>query len=218
MDSKSLFDYAANTGRQRGWRLVVKRGFDLVVGSVLLTLAAPIMGIAGLAIWVTDGRPLLYRWHVVGQQGKPFLSWKFRTMSRDADARKEQLMRHNEMLGPVFKMRHDPRVTRVGRVLRRYSLDELPQIWSVLKGDMSLVGPRPPLVTEFERFEPWQKRKLSVIPGLTCLWQVQGRSDIKDFDEWVQMDLNYIDNWSLSLDLKILSQTLTTVVLGRGAY
>lgn len=139
-------------------------------------------------------------------------------MVRDADRRKRELLKHNEMQGPVFKMRDDPRVTSVGRLLRRYSFDELPQLWSVVRGDMSLVGPRPPLVTEYENFEPWQKRKLSVVPGLTCLWQVSGRSDIKDFDEWVRMDLQYIDDWSLQLDLKIIFQTFTAVLMGRGAY
>jgi lipopolysaccharide/colanic/teichoic acid biosynthesis glycosyltransferase len=219
MASTASFQYAGTTQiRQRGWKLVVKRGLDLLCGSILLVLAAPVMGLAAVGVWFTDGRPLLYQWRVVGQQGKPFLSWKFRTMVRDADQRKQELMSLNEMAGPAFKMRNDPRVTKVGRVLRRYSLDELPQLWSVVKGDMSLVGPRPPLVTEFEHFQPWQKRKLTVIPGLTCLWQTMGRSDIEDFDEWVRMDLRYIDNWSLILDLKILVRTFKAVLLGRGAY
>jgi lipopolysaccharide/colanic/teichoic acid biosynthesis glycosyltransferase len=219
MASTASFQYAGTTQtRQQGWKLFVKRGFDLVLGSVLLVLAAPVMGLAGIAVWFSDGRPLLYQWRVVGHQGKPFLSWKFRTMVRDADKRKRELMALNEMAGPAFKMRNDPRITKVGRVLRRYSLDELPQLWSVIKGDMSLVGPRPPLVTEFEHFEAWQKRKLSVIPGLTCLWQTMGRADIKNFDEWARMDLRYIDNWSLFLDLKILIRTFKTVVLGHGAY
>ena len=219
MASTTSFQYAGTTQtRQQGWKLVLKRGLDLLFGCILLVLAAPVMGFAAVAIWFTDGRPVLYQWRVVGHQGKPFLSWKFRTMVRDADKRKQELMAQNEMAGPAFKMRNDPRITKVGRVLRRYSLDELPQLWSVLKGDMSMVGPRPPLVTEFEQFEPWQRRKLTVIPGLTCLWQTMGRSDIKNFDEWVRMDLHYIDNWSLLLDLKILVQTVKKVVLGRGAY
>jgi lipopolysaccharide/colanic/teichoic acid biosynthesis glycosyltransferase len=219
MASTASFQYAGTTQtRQQGWKLVVKRGLDLLFGSILLVLVAPVMGLAAVAVWFTDGRPVLYQWRVVGQQGKPFLSWKFRTMVRDADTRKQELMSLNEMAGPAFKMRNDPRITKVGRVLRRYSLDELPQLWSVIKGDMSLVGPRPPLITEVEHFEAWQKRKLTVIPGLTCLWQTMGRSDIKDFNEWVTMDLHYIDNWSLFLDFKILIQTFKTVVLGRGAY
>jgi lipopolysaccharide/colanic/teichoic acid biosynthesis glycosyltransferase len=219
MASPATFEYSTRSlTRQKGWRLVVKRFVDVLLGTALLLIAMPPMALAALMIWLTDGRPLLYPWRVVGQHGKYFMGWKFRTMVRDADKRKQSLMVHNEMVGPVFKMRDDPRITKVGRILRRYSIDELPQLWSVLKGDMSLVGPRPPLVTEFERFEPWQKRKLSVTPGLTCLWQVQGRADIKDFDDWVKMDLEYIDSWSLLLDLKILSQTVKTVVLGRGAY
>jgi lipopolysaccharide/colanic/teichoic acid biosynthesis glycosyltransferase len=139
-------------------------------------------------------------------------------MVHDADRLKRELLQHNEMRGPAFKMRNDPRITRAGHFLRKYSLDELPQLWSVLLGDMSLVGPRPPLVSEYERFQRWQKRKLAVIPGLTCLWQVQGRADISDFDEWVRMDLDYIDHWSLGLDLKIMFRTVLVVLQGRGAY
>ena len=122
------------------------------------------------------------------------------------------------MSGPVFKMEADPRVTRIGRVLRRYSLDELPQLWSVLKGDMSLVGPRPPLQTEWVQFEPWQRRKLAVTPGITCLWQVSGRADIRDFDEWVKLDIRYIERWSLLLDGPILLKTVAAVLGTRGAY
>jgi lipopolysaccharide/colanic/teichoic acid biosynthesis glycosyltransferase len=204
--------------RAQAWQRGVKRTLDVVLGTLLLLSGSPVMVVAAVAVWLGDGRPILYPWRVVGQHGRPFLSWKFRTMVRDADRHKQELAQHNEMRGPVFKMRDDPRVTRVGRFLRRYSLDEMPQLWSVVKGDMSLVGPRPPLVTEFVQFEPWQKRKLSVIPGLTCLWQVSGRSNINDFDQWVRMDLQYIDHWSLYLDFKILCRTVSTVVLGRGAY
>jgi lipopolysaccharide/colanic/teichoic acid biosynthesis glycosyltransferase len=219
MDSTASFQYAGTAqNRQQGWKLFVKRGLDLLFGSIFLGLAAPVMAFTAGAIWLADGRPVLYRWRVVGQRGRPFLSWKFRTMVRDADKRKHELISMNEMVGPVFKMRNDPRVTKIGRLLRRYSLDELPQLWSVVKGDMSLVGPRPPLVTEFEHFDAWQKRKLTVIPGLTCLWQTMGRCDIEDFDEWVRMDLHYIDSWSLILDMKILLRTFKAVLLGRGAY
>jgi lipopolysaccharide/colanic/teichoic acid biosynthesis glycosyltransferase len=203
---------------QRPYRLRVKRAIDLVVGTILLIAASPVILVVALVTWICEGRPILYQWRVVGQNGRPFRSWKFRTMVRDADLRKQGLLRHNEMQGPVFKMREDPRITRMGRFLRKYSLDELPQLWSVVLGDMSLVGPRPPLVSEFAQFEPWQKRKLSVVPGLTCLWQVQGRADIRDFDDWVRMDLEYIDHWSLLLDFKILFQTALVVVRGNGAY
>jgi lipopolysaccharide/colanic/teichoic acid biosynthesis glycosyltransferase len=139
-------------------------------------------------------------------------------MVPNADALKAQLMEKNEMSGPVFKMKNDPRITPVGGLLRKFSLDELPQLYSVLKGDMSLVGPRPPLVTEVYRFENWQRRKLSMRPGITCLWQVSGRNDIADFDEWARLDLQYIDNWSLVLDIKILMKTIPAVVWGRGAH
>jgi lipopolysaccharide/colanic/teichoic acid biosynthesis glycosyltransferase len=137
-------------------------------------------------------------------------------MVQDADTRKADLWGHNEMAGPVFKMASDPRTTRVGRFLRKYSIDELPQLYSVLKGDMSLVGPRPAFRNELERYELWQKRKLSIRPGITCLWQVNGRNKIHDFDDWVKLDLEYIDNWSLWLDFKILLRTAWVVVAGTG--
>ena len=196
----------------------LKQAMDVVLGSALLLAASPVMAVIALVIWIDEGRPILYPWKVVGEQGRSFRGWKFRTMVRDADRRKQELLARNEMQGPVFKIRDDPRITRSGRFLRKFSLDELPQLWSVVRGDMSLVGPRPPLVTEFAEFEPWQKRKLSVTPGLTCLWQVQGRADISDFDDWVRMDLDYIDRWSLSLDFKILWQTVAVVLRGKGAY
>ncbi len=196
----------------------IKRVIDQVAGIALLIAASPVMVVVGTLIWICEGRPILYRWRVVGQHGRSFVSWKFRTMVRGADKLKQELLQHNEMQGPIFKMKNDPRITRTGRLLRKYSLDELPQLWSVVVGDMSLVGPRPPLLSEYENFQCWQKRKLSVVPGLTCLWQVQGRADITDFDEWVRMDLDYIDRWSLALDCKILLQTIWVVLRGKGAY
>ena len=211
-------EYVVTRPLQHPHRLRVKRALDVLIGTILLIAATPVMLVVALVGWVCEGWPILYQWRVVGQNGRPFRSWKFRTMVRDADQRKQELQQHNQMKGPVFKMREDPRITRTGRFLRRYSLDELPQLWSVVCGDMSLVGPRPPLVSEFAQFEPWQKRKLSVVPGLTCLWQVQGRADIRDFDDWVRMDLEYIDHWSLLLDFKILFQTALVVVRGKGAY
>jgi lipopolysaccharide/colanic/teichoic acid biosynthesis glycosyltransferase len=137
-------------------------------------------------------------------------------MISEADAVKAELVEQNEMTGPVFKMKEDPRVTPLGKFLRKYSLNELPQLWSVLKGDMSLVGPRPAFRHELQRYEFWHKRKLSIQPGITCLWQVNGRNKINDFDDWVRMDLEYIDNWSLWLDLKILFRTAKTVIAGTG--
>jgi lipopolysaccharide/colanic/teichoic acid biosynthesis glycosyltransferase len=200
------------------WQCRVKRAMDVVGAAFALLLLSPLLLAIGIAILCTDGLPLFYRWCVIGKNGVPFTSWKFRTMVRDADQQKQALQEFNEMQGPVFKMRHDPRITLLGRILRRYSLDEFPQFWSVLKGDMSLVGPRPPLVSEYEGFTPWQRQKLSVTPGLTCLWQISGRSDIKDFDEWVRMDLQYIQNWSLTRDLEIIWRTVLVVLRGRGAY
>ncbi len=201
----------------RACSLAAKRLLDVAVAGALLVVLLPLLlGIAAL-IWLTSGWPILYRWKVVGQGGRPFTSYKFRTMVVGADDLKPALLGANEMRGPVFKMRHDPRVTPVGRFLRRYSLDELPQLWSVLAGDMSLVGPRPPLQEEYARFTDWQRQKLRVKPGLTCLWQVQGRNTIADFDEWVRLDLEYIEHWSLWLDLKILLRTIPAVLTARGA-
>ena len=161
---------------------------------------------------------MLYRWPVVGRHGTPFVGYKFRTMVVGADRVKHQLLAYNEASGPMFKMKNDPRVTSVGRILRKFSLDELPQLWSVLKGDMSLVGPRPPLQSEYARFTEWQRQKLAVTPGITGLWQISGRSSISDFDEWVRLDLDYIDRWSLRLDLEILFLTIPAVLRGRGAW
>jgi lipopolysaccharide/colanic/teichoic acid biosynthesis glycosyltransferase len=197
---------------------LAKRLVDILGSGFAMLLLAPVLLAIALTIWCIDGRPILYTWRVVGKDGVPFTSWKFRTMVVDADRLKPTLEGRNEMQGPVFKMRNDPRVTKIGRILRRLSLDELPQLWSVMKGDMSLVGPRPPLVAEYERFHPWHKQKLSVIPGMTCLWQVRGRNEIKEFDEWVRMDLQYIQEWSLWVDFKIMLRTLKVVLAGRGAY
>ena len=200
------------------WQLGTKRLTDIVAGMLLLALLSPLLIVVALAVVATSGLPVLYRWRVVGLGGRPFTGFKFRTMVKNADQLKTALVEHNEMTGPVFKVRDDPRVTPVGRVLRKYSLDELPQLWSVLKGDMSLVGPRPPLQSEWLHFEEWQRRKLSVKPGMTCLWQISGRNEINDFDEWVKLDLEYIDNWSLWLDIKILLKTIPAMLFGRGAY
>lgn len=201
-----------------GVQLVIKRCVDVASAALGLLLMSPIFGVIALAVLMDSGAPVFYRWKVVGFRGCPFTGYKFRTMVREADERRSKLEAMNEMTGPVFKMRDDPRVTRIGRFLRRFSLDELPQLWSVLLGDMSLVGPRPPLQTEWSRFEPWQRRKLSVKPGITCLWQVSGRSDISDFGEWVKLDIEYINRWNLLLDLQILFATGAAVIRSRGAY
>lgn len=206
---------------QRGsWRVgqLIKRGIDIVLGSILVLLLSPVYALVALAILLTSGRPILYPLHVVGYRARPFTTYKFRTMVPNADELKEELLAFNEMSGPVFKMKNDPRVTPIGRFLRKYSLDELPQLWSVVRGDLSLVGPRAPSAEEFAGFEPWQRGKLAVTPGITCLWQVMGRSEITDFDEWARLDLKYIRGWSLWLDLKILLRTIPVVIRGSGAY
>ena len=194
----------------------LKRAIDLVVTLPLLMLAAPLMALVALAVRLTSAGPALYAWRVVGENGRPFTGYKFRTMHNHADQRKDELVDLNEMIGPVFKMRRDPRITPLGRWLRRYSVDELPQLWSVLRGDMTLVGPRPAFQGEYQRYELWQMRRLSTKPGITCIWQVQGRNQINDFEEWASLDLNYIDNWSIWLDLRVLARTITAVLRGTG--
>ncbi len=198
--------------------LFVKRVIDIVVSATLLVLLSPLLLLIALAIKLTTPKlPVFYPWRVIGYKGRPFTGYKFTTMVADADDRKGDLMHLNEMNGPVFKITHDPRVTPLGRFLRKFSLNELPQLWSVLKGDMSLVGPRPAGPHELARYELWHKRKLCVQPGITCLWQIRGRNKISNFDDWVRMDFEYIDNWSLWLDCRILIRTAWTVVGGTGS-
>ena len=191
----------------------LKRIFDVVFSLASLLVLSPFLAAIALMIRISSGSPILFRWQVVGQGGEPFASWKFRTMVAHADQVKQELNHHNEMSGPVFKMKADPRITPIGRGLRKFSLDELPQLWSVLKGDMSMVGPRPPLQSEFEKFSDWQKKKLAVKPGMTSLWHVRGKP--RDFDEWVKLDLEYIEHWSLWLDIKILFMTAIVVLTGK---
>ena len=199
--------------------LVAKRALDVVISAALLLLLAPLFAVLALLIKLTSPEgPVFYRWKVLGVNKKPFVSYKFRTMVPNAEQLKPQIQAQNEMTGPVFKMRHDPRITRLGRLLRKYSLDELPELFSVLKGDMSLVGPRPPFQEEADQFEFWQRRKLSIKPGITCLWQVNGRNEIHNFEEWARLDLEYVQSASLWLDCKILLKTIPAVLRGRGAY
>jgi len=193
-----------------------KRLFDLLVSASLLIVLAPLFLLLALLVKLTSSGPVFYRWKVAGKGGRPFTGYKFRSMRLDADLLKDQLEPLNEMSGPVFKLTNDPRVTKAGKWMRRYSLDELPQLYSVLKGDMSLVGPRPPLVSEYIRFTEYQKQKLAVKPGMTCLWQVYGRNEVKDFDEWVKLDLDYIGRWTPMLDIKILAKTVSEVFRGSG--
>ena len=198
--------------------LVVKRVIDVCVSAALLLVLAPVFMAIALAIKLTTPHlPVFYPWRVVGYHGRRFTGYKFTTMVADADARREKLADLNEMTGPVFKIANDPRVTPLGRFLRKYSLNELPQLWSVLKGDMSLVGPRPAGPHELERYELWQKRKLSTQPGITCFWQVNGRNRISNFDDWVRLDLEYIRTRSFWVDCKILARTAWVVVRGTGS-
>jgi lipopolysaccharide/colanic/teichoic acid biosynthesis glycosyltransferase len=200
----------------RPLQVVCKRVLDILVSVLSLILLAPVFVVLGAAVKLTSPGPLFYRWKVVGKGGSRFTGYKFRSMVTNADELKAKLEAQNEMTGPMFKITNDPRVTPVGAWMRKYSLDELPQLYSVFKGDMSLVGPRPPLVTEYEKFTAYQKQKLAVKPGITCLWQVSGRNNINDFDQWVRLDLEYIRNWSQRLDLQILVRTVGTVFSGSG--
>lgn len=206
------------SGPLDGWPLLAKRLLD-ICGSVGLLLAmAPIFGIVALLIKLDSAGPVFFRQERVGLNKRRFRLFKFRTMVEGAETQQQTLESLNEAEGPVFKIKDDPRITRLGKVLRRYSIDELPQLLNVLKGEMSLVGPRPLPVRDIERIDAqWHKRRLSVRPGVTCLWQVNGRSDVS-FNEWVRMDLEYIDQWSLGLDLKILIKTIPVVLKGAGAY
>jgi exopolysaccharide biosynthesis polyprenyl glycosylphosphotransferase len=198
--------------------LFLKRLIDILGSAILLILLAPLFLIIAIAIKVANPKlPVFYPWRVVGRNGIEFTGYKFTTMVPNADELKDALRDRNEMQGPVFKIKDDPRITPLGRFLRKYSLNELPQLWSVLKGDMSLVGPRPAFRHELDRYESWQKRKLSINPGLTCLWQIRGRNKISRFDDWVLMDLEYIDNWSLWLDFKIMIRTAWVVIAGTGS-
>jgi len=198
-------------------RLVIKRGLDMALAGVGLVALSPLLAVIALAIRLDGRGPVIFAQERFGFNKRRFRMYKFRTMITDAEALQETLEDRNEAAGPVFKMRNDPRVTRVGRLLRKTSLDELPQLWNVLRGDMSLVGPRPLPLRDVHRFsESWLMRRFSVRPGVTGLWQVSGRSDLT-FSRWVALDLQYIDRWSLGLDLKILAMTVPAVLKGRGA-
>ena len=197
--------------------LAVKRLLDVFGSAVGLVVLSPLLVLIALVIKLTSRGPVLFVQDRAGRNGRQFRMYKFRSMVRDAERRRQDLAHLNELDGPVFKIKNDPRVTFVGRILRRFSLDELPQLWNILKGDMSLVGPRPLWVDEARACERWQKRRQSMRPGLTCLWQVNGRSRITDFDEWARLDLEYIDEWSVGLDVKILFLTIPAVLFGSGA-
>ena len=196
---------------------LTKRLLDLAIILLGGLPALLVMGMIALAIKLDSPGPVIYKAMRVGKNGRSFPMYKFRSMVLDADLRKAELKQFNQADGPIFKMKDDPRMTRVGRVIRRVSLDELPQIYNVLRGEMSLVGPRPPLAEEVAQYKPWHKQRLSVIGGITGLWQVSGRSDLT-FDELCLLDIYYIENWSLSMDIRILLQTIPHSLFGRGAY
>lgn len=198
-------------------QLFGKRTVDLLISATLLALGLPAMLAIAVAIKLAYGGKVLYRQTRCGLHGRRFTLLKFRTMVENAEQQLPHLEHLNEMDGPVFKIKEDPRITPFGRWLRRLSLDELPQLWNVLKGDMSMVGPRPPVPQEVSAYQRWQRRRLSMRPGLTCLWQIQGRNEL-DFDRWMELDLEYIDNWSPLLDLKIMFRTIPVVLSGRGAF
>lgn len=213
--SRPSLEFAAV--HHNGLLLGVKRAIDIALASLALVASAPVIGIAALLIKREDGGPVFFRQTRCGLYGRKFDMIKLRTMCPDAESRKAELVSMNEMDGPVFKVRLDPRITKVGAFLRRFSFDELPQFWNVLKGEMSLVGPRPPVPEEVLHYEISERRRLSMRPGITCIWQVSGRNDI-GFQEWVKLDLQYIDSWSLALDAWILARTLPAVVFARGAH
>jgi exopolysaccharide biosynthesis polyprenyl glycosylphosphotransferase len=200
-----------------GWQARAKRAFDIVAATLLLILLSPLLALLALIIRLDSKGPVIFRQTRCGKDGKLFIFYKFRGMVADAEARQAEFDHLNEAQGPIFKMKHDPRVTRVGRVLRRTSLDELPQLWNVLRGEMSLVGPRPPLPKEVERYEEWHQARLRAVPGITGLWQVSGRSHL-GFDEMTRLDIEYLNVWSLALDLRILVRTVVAVVFAHGAY
>jgi len=222
--AKSSVDYMADqpvlmftTTPTRPGALLLKQIFDSVASFLLIVLLSPLLAAAAGAVRLSGPGPVLFRQVRCGLNGRRFTLYKFRSMVEGAEAMQDQLQSDNEVTGPVFKMRKDPRVTLMGHLLRRTSMDELPQLFNVLKGEMSMVGPRPPIPEEVERYERWQRRRLSMKPGITCLWQVQGRAHV-NFDDWMRLDLQYIDNWSLLLDLRILLRTVGVVLIGRGAY
>lgn len=200
------------------WEGLLKQVIDFVVALVAVILLAIPFAVVALLIKLSSPGPVLFRQKRCGLNGEPFTIFKFRTMYTDAEQRKHELEAMNEMSGPVFKIKNDPRVTKIGKWLRKFSIDEFPQFFNILRGEMSLVGPRPLPVDEVKRFDDRaHRRRLSVKPGLTCLWQISGRNEVSDFKDWVRLDLEYIDNWSLWLDLKIMWRTIPIVLIGTGA-
>ena len=200
-----------------GWKLRVKRLVDLVGASVAIVLLSPVLLAAAAVVKLTSPGPVFFKQIRTGEGGREFHFYKFRSMHSDAESEREAILGLDETDGPIFKIKDDPRMTPAGRFLRRTSIDELPQLWHVLLGDMSLVGPRPPIPTEVDEYSDWEVQRLLVKPGITCIWQVSGRSEL-DFRTWVEMDIQYIEQWSLWYDIKLLARTVPAVLSGRGAY
>ena len=203
--------------RRAALAVYMKRCLDILGAVFGLLLLSPLLLLTAILIKTTSKGPVFFKQSRIGIGGRPFTMYKFRSMVLDAPDLQNQLLEKNEAEGPVFKIRNDPRITAVGRFIRTYSIDELPQLLNILKGDMSLVGPRPPVLKEVLQYQPWQWRRLSVVPGLTCIWQTSGRSNI-GFDEWMRMDLQYIDEWSLWMDIKLIFKTVVTVLKSDGAF
>jgi exopolysaccharide biosynthesis polyprenyl glycosylphosphotransferase len=201
----------------RDWGLCIKRFLDIIISCTALIVLSPLFLIIIVLIKTSSKGQYLFRQIRCGLNGRKFILYKFRTMVVAAEARLEELRKYNEMSGPVFKMTDDPRLIPHGKWMRKFSVDELPQFFNVLRGDMSIVGPRPAIPSEVKKYDSWQKRRLSMRPGLTCIWQIEGRNRITSFEEWMSLDLKYIDNWSLKLDFLIFLQTIPAVIFGKGA-
>ncbi len=209
-----IIEFSSTLGEP--WQLFVKRALDLIFASFLLIITIPVHIATAVVIKISSSGPVIFKQKRMGLNGRGFIFYKFRTMVVDAEKTQKEMAEFNEMDGPVFKIRKDPRITWIGSCIRKFSIDELPQLINVLNGDMSLVGPRPPIPGEVDLYDHWQRRRLSVKPGLTCLWQVKGRNEV-GFDEWMKLDLQYIDNWCLWLDFKILLMTIPAVIFCKGA-
>ena len=211
------FEYKYENERKSDFYKFCKRGIDVIVAGVGLILLSPIITIVACAIKLTSKGPIFFLQKRVGKNGELFNMYKFRSMVVNAEELKEKLKHKNEMSGPMFKMKDDPRVTKVGKFIRKSSLDELPQLWNVLKGDMSLVGPRPSLPKEVEQFDSWMFKRLTVRPGLTCYWQVSGRNNI-DFEDWMKLDVKYVEERNLWIDIKLIFKTVGVLFGDKNAH
>ena len=215
IDGMPLLTFETTVARE--WEFFIKRAIDIILSGFALIILSPVFALTALMVKLTSYGPVLFVQKRVGLNGRTFSLYKFRSMYKKASEKLTELEVMNEMSGPVFKMKQDPRITRVGKFLRKFSIDEFPQFFNVLLGHMSLIGPRPPLPEEVAKYEFWQSRRLSMRPGLTCLWQISGRNKV-DFNEWMKLDLRYLDNWSLWLDFKIFVKTIPVVLFGIGGY